>query len=64
MFLGSLQFFHTFCLYVSFIALRLKSTAIAMAVHLTKLFFLRKLEHSFNQYLVHMLSLVTDNSPS
>ena len=54
-------------LFVYFVALRPKSTAMVMAgrsVHLTTLFFLGKLEQAVNQYFVHILSLVTDNNPS
>ena len=53
-------------LFVCFVALRPKSTAMVMAgrsVHLTTLF-LGKLEQAVNQYFVHILSLVTDNNPS
>ena len=53
-------------LFVCFVALRPKSTAMVMAgplVHLT-IFFLGKLEQAVNQYFVHILSLVTDNNPS
>ena len=53
--------------FVCFVALRPKSTAMVMAgpsVHLTTLFFLGKLEQAVNQYLVHTLSLVSDNNPS
>ena len=55
-----------FCLFVCFVALRPKSTAMVIAgrsVHLTTLF-LGKLEQAVNQYFVHILSLVTDNNPS
>ena len=55
-----------FCLFVCFVALRPKSTAMVMAgrsVHLNTLF-LGKLEQAVNQYFVHILSLVTDNNPS
>ena len=54
-------------LFVCFIALRHKSTAMVMAgwsVYLTTLFFLCKLEQAVNQYFVHILSLVTDSNPS
>ena len=58
------------CLFVSFVALRPKSTAMVIAgrsIHLTTLFFLGKLEQAVNQYfmhiLSHILSLVTDNNP-
>ena len=55
-------------LFVCFVALRPKSTAMVMAgrsVHLTTLFGdLGKLEQAVNQYFVHILSLVTDNNPS
>ena len=34
------------------------------SVHLTTLFFLGKLEQAVNQYFVHILLLVTENSPS
>ena len=53
-------------MFVCFVALRPKPTAMVMAgrsVHLTALF-LGKLEQSVNQYFVPILSLVTDNSPS
>ena len=59
--------FVTFPLFVCFVALRPKSTAMVIAgrsVHLTTLFFLGKLEQAVNQYFVHILSLVTDNNPS
>ena len=52
------------CLFVCFVALRPKSTAMVMAgrsVHLTILF-LGKLEQAVNQYFVHILSLVTDKT--
>ena len=54
-------------LFVCFVALRPKSTAMVMAgrsVHLIKLFFLDMLEQAVNQYFVHILLLVTDNNPS
>ena len=47
------------CLFVCFVALRPKSTAMVMAgrsVHLTT-FFLGKLEQAVNQYFVHILRL-------
>ena len=47
-------------LFVCFVALRPKSTAMVMAgrsVHLGKF------EQAENQYFVHILSLVTDNNP-
>ena len=53
-------------MFVCFVALHPKSTAVVMAgwsVHLTILF-LGKLEQAVNQYFVHILSLVTDNNPS
>ena len=53
-------------LFVCFVALHPKSTAMVMAwrsVHLTTLF-LDKLEQAVNQYFVHILLLVTDNNPS
>ena len=53
-------------LFVCFVALRPKLTAMVMAgqsVHLTILF-LGKLEQAVNQYFVHKLSLETDNNPS
>ena len=56
----------TTSLFVCFVALRPKSTAMVMvgrSVHLTTLF-LDKLEQAVNQYFVHILSLVTDNNPS
>ena len=49
--------------FVCFVALRPKSTAMVMAgwsVHLTTLF----PEQAVNQYFVHTLSLVTDNNLS
>ena len=52
--------------FVCFVALRPKSTAMVIAgrsVHLTTLF-LGKLEQAVNQYFVHILSLVFDNNPS
>ena len=52
------------CLFVCFVVLRPKSTAMVIAgrsVHLTT-FFLGKLEQAVNQYFVHILSLVTDNN--
>ena len=52
--------------FVCFVALRPKSTAMVIAgrsVRITTLF-LGKLEHAVNQYFVHILSLVTDNNPS
>ena len=54
------------CLFVCFVALRPKSTAMVMAGRqFTKPhFFLGKLEQAVNQYFVHILSLVTDNTPS
>ena len=48
-------------LFVCFVALRPKSTAMVMArrsVHLNTLF-----PGQVNQYVVHILSLVTDNNP-
>ena len=56
-------------LFVCFVALRPKSTAIVMAgwsVHLATHFpgFLGMLEQAVNQYFVHILLLVTDNNPS
>ena len=53
-------------LFVCFVALCLKSTAMVMvgrSVHLT-IFFLGKLEQAVNQYFVHTLSLVIDINPS
>ena len=50
-------------LFVCFVVLRPKSTAMVMvgrSDHLTNLF-LGKLEEAVNQYFVHILSLVTDN---
>ena len=55
------------CLFVCFIVLRPKSTAMVMAgrsVHLTTLFFLDNLEQAVNLYFVHILSRVTDNNPA
>ena len=37
---------------------------VGRSVHLTTLFFLGNLEQAVNQYVVHILSLVTDNNPS
>ena len=54
-------------LFVCFVALRPKSTAMVMvgrSVHLTTLFFLGKLEQAVNQCFVHIISNVTDNNPS
>ena len=54
-------------LFVCFVALRPKSTAMVMAgrsVHITIFFFQGKLEQVVNQYFVHILSLVTDSNPS
>ena len=54
------------CLFVCFVALRPKSTAMVMAgwsLHLTTLF-LGKLEQAVDQCFVHLLSLLTDNNPS
>ena len=51
------------CLFCYF---KSQSTAMVMAgrsVHLSTLF-LGKLEQEVNQYLVHILSFVTDNNPS
>ena len=53
-------------LFVCFVAIRPKSTAMAMtgrSVHLTA-FFLGKPEQAVNQYFVHILSFVTDSNPS
>ena len=53
-------------IFVCFVALRPKSTAMVMAgrsIHLPTLF-LGKLEQAVNQYFVHILSLVTDNNTS
>ena len=53
------------CLFVCFVAIRPKSTAMVIAersVHLTTLF-LGRLGQAVNQYFVHILSLVTDNNP-
>ena len=53
-------------LYVCFVALRPKTTAMVMAgrsAHV-KTLFLGKLEQAVNQYFVQMFSLVTDNNPS
>ena len=53
-------------LFVCFDALRPKKTAMVMvgrSVHLTTLF-PGKLEQAVNQYFVHILSLVTDKTPS
>ena len=52
-------------LFVCFVALRPKSTALVIAgrsVHLTTLF-PGQVEQADNQYFVHILSLVTDNNP-
>ena len=51
-------------LFVCFVALHPKSTAMVMegqSVHLTKHFFLGKLEQAVNPYFVHILSLETEN---
>ena len=56
----------SYVLFVCFVALRPKSTAMVMAgrsVHLATLF-LGKLEQAVNQYFVHILRLVNDNNPS
>ena len=53
------KFQWSFPLFVCFVALRPKSTATVMvgrSVHLTTL--------AVNQYVMHILSLVTDNNPS
>ena len=53
-------------LFVCFVALCPKSTAMVMAgrsVHLTTLFSWASL-NKVNQYFLHILSLVTDNNPS
>ena len=53
-------------LFVCFVALGPKSTAMVMAgrsVHLTH-FFLGKLEQVVNQYFVHILLLITDDNLS
>ena len=53
-------------LFVCFVSLRLKSTAMVIvgrSVDLTT-FFLGKLEQAVNQYFVHTLSLVIDKNPS
>ena len=52
--------------FVCFVALRPKSTAMVMAWRSFKLttLFLGKLDQVVNQYFVHILSLVTDNNPS
>ena len=50
---------YVYLLYVCFVALRNKSTAMVM-VHLNTLF----PGQAVNQYFVHILSLVTDNNPS
>ena len=61
-----LQYYHLANgLFVCFVALRPKSTAMVMAersVHLTTLFPGQALQ-AVNQYFVHILSLVTDNNP-
>ena len=57
---------HITFLFVCIVALRPKSTAMVMtvcSVHLSTLF-LSKLEQAVNQYLMHILSLVTDNNSS
>ena len=56
----------TFVLFV-LLLLRPKSTAKVMVGAVSSpnhTFFLGKLEQAVNQYLVHILSLVTDNNPS
>ena len=53
-------------LFVCFVALHPKSTAVVMvgrSVHLTTLS-LGKLEQAVNQYFVNIISNVTDNNPS
>ena len=59
---------HIHCWFVCFVFVALcpKSTVMVKAgwsVHLTH-FFLGKLGLAVNQFFVHILSLVTDNSPS
>ena len=54
-------------LFGCFAALRPKSTAMVMAGVVSSpshTFFLGKLEQAVNHYLVHILSLLTDNNPS
>ena len=61
-----ISIYYVLGLFVCFVALRPKSTAMVIAgrsVHLTTLS-LGKLEQAVNQYFVHILSLVTDNNPS
>ena len=53
------------CLFVCFVALRPKSTAMVMtgrSDHLTTLFLLGKLKQTVNQYFVRILSLVFLNN--
>ena len=61
-----MRIFFSHLLFVCFVALHPKSTAMVTAgrsVHLTTLF-LGKLEQVVNQYFVYMLSLVNDKNPS
>ena len=56
-----------YSLFVCFVALRPKSTAMVIAgpsVHLTTLFPVQAWTSSYPRYLVHILSLATDNNPS
>ena len=58
-----MNFMQIICLFVCFVALRPKSTAMVMvgrSVHLTTLFSWA----SLNKYFVHIPLLVTDNNPS
>ena len=53
-------------IFVCFVGLRPKSTAMVMAgwsVHLSH-FFLGKLKQAVKHYFMHILTLVTDNDPS
>ena len=60
--------FRLLCLFVCFVALRPKSSAMVMvrqSVHLTTLFSWASLnKQAVNQYFVHILSIITDNNPS
>ena len=57
---------HFACLFVWFDALCLVNSYghLGMVSSPNHTFFLGKLEQAVNQYLVHALSLVTDNNPS
>ena len=51
-------------LFVCFVALHPKSTAMVMVSSPNHTSFLGKLDQAVNQYLMHILLLVTDNKPS